>query len=447
MRGPNKDRHAERPLTTRLGLALSGGGSRAAAFHRGTVQGLVDVGLLEPVAVVSCVSGGALFGAAWMASRWKGRDTATFLGDLAAELERGFVGRSIRPRAIRVFLPQYTLANVLAETFDGTLVHGMRLKDLPERPALCLNTSVMNTAQVGKFSREGFSSTGLSADQVGAGSNPVVAMPEFRVALAAVASAAFPVGLPPVYLRIGREIPLSAVGPHLAEHGALALADGGILENLGVQTLLKSRRHGTWDVIVSDAGRKDETWRPGGIARLLRGMLMGALGMPVMERVAMMMSSKQDRHMRLAAFGELEHSWLVDAIRTSTRSVGLGEYLSGEPGAPRRRMMFVRLAQTLGDLVRNIPSWRMKELTGRRAPKGDAPVTATILVRDHGLDLGPALKLHEEMGGDARVQQLNQVATNFTALPRRDIEDLFTHARWQVRAMHALYWNRDPEEP
>src|SRR5229473_1655763 len=41
-----------------LGLALSGGGSRAAAFHCGTVAALDELHLLEKVDVVSTVSGG-----------------------------------------------------------------------------------------------------------------------------------------------------------------------------------------------------------------------------------------------------------------------------------------------------------------------------------------------------------------------------------------------------
>ena len=49
----------------RLGLALSGGGFRAAAFHLGVLRGLHASGLLDEVDTVSGVSGGALLAAAW----------------------------------------------------------------------------------------------------------------------------------------------------------------------------------------------------------------------------------------------------------------------------------------------------------------------------------------------------------------------------------------------
>jgi predicted acylesterase/phospholipase RssA len=47
----------------KLGLALSGGGFRAALFHIGVVARLADEGLLRQVRVISTVSGGAIVGA------------------------------------------------------------------------------------------------------------------------------------------------------------------------------------------------------------------------------------------------------------------------------------------------------------------------------------------------------------------------------------------------
>ncbi len=47
----------------RLGLALSGGGFRAALFHVGTLARLAELDLLRHVQVLSCVSGGSIVGA------------------------------------------------------------------------------------------------------------------------------------------------------------------------------------------------------------------------------------------------------------------------------------------------------------------------------------------------------------------------------------------------
>ncbi|MBK6634605.1 MAG: patatin-like phospholipase family protein [Chitinophagaceae bacterium] len=46
-----------------LGLALSGGGYRAAAFHVGTLKKLDELGILSKVNVLSTISGGSITGA------------------------------------------------------------------------------------------------------------------------------------------------------------------------------------------------------------------------------------------------------------------------------------------------------------------------------------------------------------------------------------------------
>ena len=51
------------PKSRRIGLALSGGGSRAIAFHLGCLRALHDRGILDQVRVISTVSGGSIIGA------------------------------------------------------------------------------------------------------------------------------------------------------------------------------------------------------------------------------------------------------------------------------------------------------------------------------------------------------------------------------------------------
>src|SRR5437870_13835824 len=47
----------------KLGLALSGGGHRAAFFHIGVLARLAELGLRRPIQVISTVSGGSIVGA------------------------------------------------------------------------------------------------------------------------------------------------------------------------------------------------------------------------------------------------------------------------------------------------------------------------------------------------------------------------------------------------
>src|SRR5436309_4048405 len=54
---------SRRAISTRLGLALSGGGFRAAFFHLGVLAHLAEIGELRRVEVISTVSGGSIIGA------------------------------------------------------------------------------------------------------------------------------------------------------------------------------------------------------------------------------------------------------------------------------------------------------------------------------------------------------------------------------------------------
>ena len=61
-----KDGHADIAMhRDRMGLCLSGGGFRAAFFHLGVLYRLAELDVLRRVEVISCVSGGAIVGAAY----------------------------------------------------------------------------------------------------------------------------------------------------------------------------------------------------------------------------------------------------------------------------------------------------------------------------------------------------------------------------------------------
>ena len=53
----------------RLGLALSGGGYRAAAFHLGVFRKLNQLNILEKIDVISCISGGSIAGAYYVMNK------------------------------------------------------------------------------------------------------------------------------------------------------------------------------------------------------------------------------------------------------------------------------------------------------------------------------------------------------------------------------------------
>src|SRR6266852_3452824 len=86
-------------VVPKIGLALSGGGSRAIAFHLGCLRALNRLGLLDRVAVLSTVSGGSVIGAYFHAHRG---DFASFEAKIRRLLSEGLVARMRRKLLSRI---------------------------------------------------------------------------------------------------------------------------------------------------------------------------------------------------------------------------------------------------------------------------------------------------------------------------------------------------------
>jgi NTE family protein len=123
-------------------VALSGGGSRAAAFHCGTIRALARLELFDRVSVVSSVSGGSVFAGAWAAAAGAGAQGVVTL--VTDELRKGFVRRALlNPRLLLVLSPWYSRTEVLASVFRG-ITRDLTLGALPSSPQFCFNTTVLN---------------------------------------------------------------------------------------------------------------------------------------------------------------------------------------------------------------------------------------------------------------------------------------------------------------
>jgi len=446
-----------------LGLALSGGGSRAAAFHRGTVKALEELNILPSIDVVSTVSGGSIFGAAWMASRKRGEETGLFLEEMGRELGKGFIGRSIRPRAAKMLLPGKTRTNVLADTFDSIFFKGMTLKELLDAPKLCINVAVLNMGQVGKFSKGCFRCAGIVSPKNEDKYSEEVDLKDYPIALAATASAAVPGLLSPIYLKRGEGGILDGWGKgDLKEHDKYALVDGGVLDNLGVQSLLSEMSgFATWDIVLSDAGTREDLWEPkniaGKAARSLGGIISsvfcvgtGLLSTDEIKRVINVMLSKEVREMRHNLFEEQTRSWLETAINEENVTEALKGYVKWECGKhdakTRRKVLFVRINQFWDSMIGHIPNWRLMELAARAGVKaGRYPEKGNVdemelFLHGCGVDLSEAKDIYKIMGGADSVKKANGVSTIFSALSRDEIDILYYQALWQARVLYEIYW-------
>lgn len=135
--------------TPKLGLALSGGGFRAAAFHLGTFGALDALGVLNDVAVLSTVSGGSIIGAAWVLHHATGGTFATFQKSFGTFLTSATIDvPAILSGALDPF---HTDTDLLVAAYNRHLFNGKTLGQLPETPILCLNATCLNTGKDWKF--------------------------------------------------------------------------------------------------------------------------------------------------------------------------------------------------------------------------------------------------------------------------------------------------------
>ena len=287
----------------RIGLALSGGGSRAIAFHLGCLRALHDRGLLDRVSILSAVSGGSVIGALWA------YDDATFedfetrvLHMLRKGLIWGIARQTLAsPETLRIAaaimlsgVPAMigglvnaavwimglaglrssgtsTMARICSApvrrfasrttAFERFLCHRFffdRTMDLVARRDL---TVVFNATELRTGTAFRFGSTASGTWRRGTLRKPPT------VARAVAASAAFPALLPALDLALEFERH-GRVGTH-----RVILTDGGVYDNLGISCMLpgKSAEHSTnahpVEVIITcDAGQglPDGTARPFG---------------------------------------------------------------------------------------------------------------------------------------------------------------------------------------
>lgn len=270
------------PISSRFGLALSGGGYRAAAFHLGTLKKLHEMGRLPNIDVISAISGGSITGAAYCLRQGSVED---FLAQMKASLLRcsviGYVLRSgtfLRFAAALltclltiiallftawaplslpllmglVFLLlkfQFRLLPISREVekaYEAFFYHGRTLPDLSVAPLLAIGTSNLQTGRPFTFSRAWMGDSTYAYRL-----RPVhFTTTGFPVARAVTASSCVPFSFTPVPIAshfFQNPADVSLIEPQLI--------DGGVYDNQGLQKLTQAgSRYECTTIIASDAG-------------------------------------------------------------------------------------------------------------------------------------------------------------------------------------------------
>jgi NTE family protein len=260
--------------TPRIGLALSGGGSRAIAFHLGCLRALSRLGLLDRVVILSTVSGGSVIGAYFHAHFYGGGgDFASFETKIHSLLAQGLaapmfrklfsitgikaaaafmavglvalavtlvkilikVTRWVTPRGLAAHFERFEIRSplrrfasrttLLEAALDALLFQGASLSDLPAQPHLVINATELRTGSAFRFGTLESGSWRWGKLHRNAAS----------IAHAVTASAAYPLLLPAF------DETLTFEKDGALKTSRVILTDGGIYDNLGLGCLWPDR--------------------------------------------------------------------------------------------------------------------------------------------------------------------------------------------------------------
>jgi len=232
---------SENAVPKSIGLALSGGGVRAAAFHAGVLKKLAEDQILESVEHVSTVSGGSLFtGLVFSLSGYKWPSSSRYLEETLPCIKFALTKTSLQMEAIqRLLLPKnwrYILsrANVLEQTIREVWNIDARLDALSASPTWSINCTTGETGRRFRFKNKtmGDYETGYAS------------VDSFSLSKAMAISAAFPGGIGPLSLSARdyawKKRPEWDKGDEQAYEAPFSkfhLYDGGLYDNLGIEPL------------------------------------------------------------------------------------------------------------------------------------------------------------------------------------------------------------------
>lgn len=288
------------PKASEISLALSGGGVRAMAFHMGVLRYMAERNWLGRVVRISSVSGGSLVtglvfsvnGAQWPASQTEFEKVFERVRVLMCSTDlRWAAFKHLRwPGNWRFLLSR---ANLVERAIRSDWNVNEYLDQLPQTPVWSINGTAAEDGKRFRFKLDGMGDYSLGYAQV-----------RVRLSTALAVSAAFPGGIGPLTIKTGKYTwmkrpwgaPKSQDKPVQVPYKKLHLYDGGVYDNLGLESLFDASKTASKNpgdaIIVSDAG-----------APLQHGFSLWALNPFRFKRISDIMSD-QIRSLRVRPFVE-----------------------------------------------------------------------------------------------------------------------------------------------
>lgn len=272
----------------RFGLALSGGGYRAAVYHLGTFAKLKELGLLDKVDVISSNSGGSITAGAYGLF---GDDYKTFYNKVYNGVQRRNVIKGALT-SLRILLPllllvsfivlmiyllftSYSWVNLVLlpliifiigkyqyqllpfgllneKMYDRYFFEGSALSKMNKDIDVVINSTNLETGDLFIFSQKYMGDSGYTYNENRDKTEGVFNPTDFPVSRAVAASSCVPFAFSPIKIHVSffnNSADINKFNP--------VLVDGGVYDNQGGHRLTHPKSYNRCDfVLVSDAGNK-----------------------------------------------------------------------------------------------------------------------------------------------------------------------------------------------
>ena len=269
----------------KIGLALSGGGYRAAAFHLGVFKKLQKLDILENIDVISTISGGSIIGAYYALNKG---DFKAFEKSFTQKLQQSCVKKIVlnirflfpfilflsyliiilfNPLSLNlskwsiitlVLLPiiiliifqfkTLPLTRLKIRAYKKIFFGKATISDLPNKPLLAINATNLSTGTLFTFSRRKCSDS--SYEYIKDGGKPITFnCSKMPIAIAVASSTCVPVPFNPV--EIDEKYYESPSDKYRIKP---KLIDGGLYDNQGIHKLTQENSSYACDIIIVSDG-------------------------------------------------------------------------------------------------------------------------------------------------------------------------------------------------
>jgi NTE family protein len=416
----------------KIGLALSGGGYRAAAYHIGTLRALNKLGMLNKVDAISSVSGGSIIAAYYALHKGSYEE---FEQTFTAKLQKGVLllpvvnllliialfGVSVWLLGWWMLLPDFILLFFLwfkllpfsifiEKAYAANFFGRKKLSDFPAKPLVAMNSTDVATGTLFTFSQikmEGYKYEGKDKKAIFKHEN-------FPIARAVMASSCVPFAFSPV--KISNKY---CNVPFKKGMSKPLLIDGGLYDNQGAHKLTeKSSSYHTQVAIVSDAGAGEMSAK-------------WAFNTPLMlaKTANIMMHRIKTFQLRSNIYADngsgMQFAYLSLGWEVSDRPIyGFIQNLAEEHIAPELLAFHHIQKEDIDDLRSSDKSVR-QAATERLAAQ---------LKQNVGWSDLELIKPSPQEDSLAK-----SVGTNLTALKKNQIDALITHSSWLTEVQIRLY--------